>query len=331
MNITLTSNRQQTMTRRIPSFLDVTAWEARRFLASRSNRRLILLALALFLLLMWLQKYPSSGGISSSNVNGGPEFSFAFQVSGTTAWGLVVKLFAPFTSLLALLLPFMNARGVAHDVKDRTHELLMSTPVPTWAYVTGRFLFCLLASLGLALLLLASVLLMGLVLHLTQKDYLPPQVNFALTLWLIVILPSTMLLSSLSFALGTLLSRYANLAPLGIIVLWFIVYVELPLRTPPGFVLPLWYRTWEPTNFGMAGILQQPYSQRLQTILSRLGENSQITPDSLRQFFTSFQSLQQTTPDLLPWLAPHLIQLGVGLVFVLIVVLTFKRSRSILN
>jgi ABC-type transport system involved in multi-copper enzyme maturation permease subunit len=315
MNITLTSNRQQTMIRRIPSFLDVTAWEARRFLASRSSRRLILLALALFLLFMWLFKYADTEVVGS----------FAFQVSGTTAMGLVT-LFALFTSLLALLLPFMNAGGVAHDVKDRTHELLMSTPVPTWAYITGRFLFCLLASIGLALLLLAAVLLMGLVLHLTQKDYLPPQVNFALTLWLIVILPSTMLLSSLSFALGTLLSRYANLAPLGIIVLWFLFSVV----NAPVFGLPSWYGTWEPTNFGMAAILQHPYYQGLQTILSRLGE-SQITPDSLRQFSTSFQSLQQTTPDLLPWLAPHLIQLGVGLVFVLIVVLTFKRSRSVLN
>ena len=320
MNITLTSNRQQTMTRRIPSFLDVTAWEARRFLASRANRRLILLALALFLLFMWLFKYGDTVGFSSR-----PEFYVAFQVSGTTAWGLA-ELFALFTALLALLLPFMNAGGVAHDVKDRTYELLMSTPVPTWAYVTGRFLFCLLASLGLALLLLASVLLMGLVLHLTQKDYLPPQVNFALTLWLIIILPSTMLLSSLSFALGTLLSRYANLAPLGIIVLWFLFsFVNAPI-----FGLPSWYRTWEPTNFGIAAILPHPYYQGLQTILSRLGD-SQITPDSLRQFTTSFQSLQQTTPDLLPWLAPHLIQLGVGLVFVLIVVLTFKRSRSVLN
>jgi ABC-type transport system involved in multi-copper enzyme maturation permease subunit len=313
MNITLTSNRQQTITRRIPSFLDVTAWEARRFLASRSSRRLILLALALFLLFMWLFKYADTGVVGS----------FAFQVFGTTAMGLVT-LFALFTSLLALLLPFMNAGGVAHDVKDRTHELLMSTPVPTWAYVTGRFLFCLLASIGLALLLLAAVLLMGLVLHLTQKDYLPPQVNFALTLWLIVILPSTMLLSSLSFALGTLLSRYANLAPLGIIVLWFLFSVV----TAPVFGLPSWYRTWEPTNFGMAGILQQPYYQGLDVIMSKI---TNLTPDSLRQFSTSLQSLQQTTPDLLPWLTPHLIQLGVGLVFVLIVVLTFKRSRSVLH
>src|SRR5260221_5771426 len=321
MNITLTSNRQQTMTRRIPSFLDVTAWEARRFLASRSNRRLIFLALALFLLFMWLFKYGDTVGFSR-----GPGFNFIFQVSGTTAWGLA-GWFALFTALLSLLLPFMNAVGVAHDVKDRTYELLMSTPVPTWAYVTGRFLFCLLASLGLALLLLASVLLMGLVSHLTQKDYLPPQVNFALTLWLIVILPSTMLLSSLSFALGTLLSRYANLAPLGIIVLWFLFSVV----NAPVFGLPSWYGTWEPTNFGMATILQQPYSQGLQTIQSRLWEANQLTPDLLRQFTTSFQSLQQTTPDLLPWLGTHLIQLGVGLVFVLIVVLTFKRSRSVLN
>src|SRR5256884_3560350 len=51
--------------------------------------------------------------------------------------------------------------GVTRDLNRRTHELLMTTALPTWAYVWGRYLAGLVMSLGLALLLLASILGMG--------------------------------------------------------------------------------------------------------------------------------------------------------------------------
>src|SRR5205085_952661 len=101
--------------------------------------------------------------------------------------------------LLALLLPLVSSSGVAHDLKHRTHELLMTTTVPTWAYIVGRYLFYLLASVCLTLLMLVAVLCMGLVYHLIERNYLAPNVAAALGLWAVAILPMAIVISSLSF------------------------------------------------------------------------------------------------------------------------------------
>ena len=112
MEINMIAKRQHINTQRhIPTPLQVAGWEARRYWANRSSRRLAITAFGLL-------------------------FSFSF--------------------LLALLLPLLSSAGVAHDVKHRTHELLMTTPVPTWAYIIGRYLFYLLASVGLALILFVA-------------------------------------------------------------------------------------------------------------------------------------------------------------------------------
>jgi ABC-type transport system involved in multi-copper enzyme maturation permease subunit len=81
-------------------------------------------------------------------------------IPGTSTWGLLLTL--PTTVLLlVLLLPFVAADGVTRDLTRRTHELLMTTAVPSWAYVWGRYLTGLLMSLGLAVLLLAAILAYG--------------------------------------------------------------------------------------------------------------------------------------------------------------------------
>ena len=43
------------------------------------------------------------------------------------------------------------------------------------------------------------------------------------------------------------------------------------------------------------------------------------------------QGLEHKMPDLLPWLGPHLIWMGIGLALVLFVAFTFKRFRGVLN
>ena len=100
------------------------------------------------------------------------------------------------------LLTFVMADGVTRDVNRRTHELLMTTALPAWAYVWGRYLAGLVVSLGLALLLLASILGMGGLLHLTVANYPLPQIGVVLLLWVGIVVPATILVSSLSFALG---------------------------------------------------------------------------------------------------------------------------------
>src|SRR5258708_11550782 len=100
---------------------------------------------------------------------------------------------------------------------------------------------------------------MGLILHLTERAYLVPQFDAALSLWTFAILPTTLLISSLSFALGTFFPRHANLVALGVMVAWYLPTLVLLFIPTSGWQLPLWYKTWEPTNIGMASVLQMLY------------------------------------------------------------------------
>src|SRR5215469_13098977 len=54
-----------------------------------------------------------------------------------------------------------NGQTVTRDLQRRTHELLMTTALPTRAYVWGRYLMGLLISLSLAILMLLAILGMG--------------------------------------------------------------------------------------------------------------------------------------------------------------------------
>ncbi|MGH2496324.1 MAG: ABC transporter permease [Ktedonobacteraceae bacterium] len=310
--------------RRIPTSLQVAGWEARRYWANPSSWRLAIIALGLFMFISWLLRHPGNIMLIAGTVQ------INYQFSGTSAYGMVLLLFL-FSFLLALLLPLVSSSGVAHDVKHRTHELLMTTTVPTWAYITGRYLFCLLASVCLTLLMLVAVLFMGLLYHLIEHTYLVPQVGAAFGLWAVAILPMTIVISSLSFALGTLIPRHANLAALAVIVVWYLPMFVLVFVPASGLQLPLWAKTWEPTNIGMEAALQEPYRNGLANILQTLSNNPNVTVKDGQHAVSALQAVEQKMPDLLPWLAPHLVWIGIGLALVLLVAFTFKRFRRVLN
>ena len=242
MNITaLTSTGQQTRSIERPRpLLSVMTWELRRFCASRLFWLQALGFFCFLLFLTWAQQMPEQFDTAHGNmaING--------FVAGTSAWGLLHTLPLSLV-MLVLLLPFVTADGVTRDLNRRTHELLMTTALPTWAYVWGRYLIGLVMSLGLAFLMLAAILGMGLLLHLTIPAYPLPQVGTVLLLWIGMVVPATVLVSSLSFALGTLLPRLANLVKIVIMVAWIVGAVILPtgLRnaTPPA-----WYSNWDPTS-----------------------------------------------------------------------------------
>ena len=247
-------NRQIATIQRPHPLLAVMAWELRRLRASRSTWILAFVSFGLFLFfiwLLWIARFAGTGGFNN----------VTFSVPFTSAEGLVMTL--PVLSfLLALILPFVNADGTARDLKQRTHELLMGTPLPSWAYIWGRYLTCLLVSLGLAVLLLAALLLMGLILHQTQTDYPLPRPEAIVTIWAVALVPTTILISSASFALGTMLQHNSNLVKIGMILGWFVFALVLPSIPVPGSgYVPSWYLHWEPTNIGMTALLQAPYSQ----------------------------------------------------------------------
>jgi ABC-type transport system involved in multi-copper enzyme maturation permease subunit len=290
----------------------VMVWELRRFRASRLFWLLALGFFGLSLLATWAQQIPLTLNHAHASV---PFYGF---LAGTSAWGLLLTLPTGTLLLLGMLLPFVNADGVRRDLSRRTHELLMTTALPTWAYVWGRYLIGLLISLGLALLMLASILGMGWLLHLTVTAYPAPEIGNLMILWVGMGLPATVLVSSLSFALGTLLLRQATLVKLVILVAWIMGGVVLPRgfnhTTPPA-----WFVNWDPTSAMTAlGMLPQ-YSLDLRAVTSAA---------QLQQLLLT---VENKVPDISGWFASHLLLAGVSLLLVLVAALAFKRSRDTLS
>jgi ABC-type transport system involved in multi-copper enzyme maturation permease subunit len=320
---TLTSTGKPTRSIERPRPLTrVMAWELRRFCASRL---FWLQALGFFCLssfVIWTQQIPLTLNHAQANV---PFFGF---LAGTSAWGLFMALPSGPLMLLGMLLPFVNADGVRRDLSRRTHELLMATALPTWAYVWGRYLICLLLSLGLALLLLAAILGMGLFLHLTITDYPLPEIGTLLVIWVGMIVSATVLVSSLSFALGTLLPRLANLVKIVILLGWF-GGVAIPsivfgnASHDAHFSLPAWYIHWDPTSEGIALGLFNKYM----TAFSNLADKATSTAQTQHILLT----VENTLIDLGGWFVPHLLLAGCSLLLVLIVARAFKRSRPTLS
>jgi ABC-type transport system involved in multi-copper enzyme maturation permease subunit len=289
------------------------AWELRRVYASRLFWLQALGFFCFMCFMTWAQRAPQEFG--SENVKTGTLISN--YVAGTSAWGLFHIL--PYNLvLLVLLLPFVTADGITRDLSRRTHELLMTTALPPWAYVWGRYLMSLMMGLGLAVLLLAATLSMGWLLHLTTTDYPAPEIGTVLLLWVSMVVPATILVSNLGFALGTLLPRLSTLVKVMLLLGWIVGGVILPLGlhdvTPPA-----WYVNWYPTSAGTALGLIAQYTSHFQAL------ESPANPQHL------LVTIENTMPSIGDWFAPHLLLAGASLALVLIAAFAFKRSRETLN
>lgn len=313
---TLTNTRQQTRAIARPHpLLSVLTWELRRFSASRL---FWLQALGLFCFLLGLTWLAGTAmHLSTRNADG--------FIPGTSTWGLLLTL--PTTVLLLVLfLPFVTADGVTRDLTRRTHELLMTTAVPSWAYVWGRYLTGLLISLGLAVLLLAAILGMGLLQHLTIPAYPTPQVDAVLLLWVSMVVPATVLVSSLSFILSTLLPNLTSVIKVSILVGWVVGAEVLPtlIYFPLGPTnLPTWYSAWDPTSAVTALVMFAKYSS---------GASQQThAATSSAQLQQILNSVTGQTPEISAWFAPHLIEAGLSLLLVALAAFTFQRFRNTFN
>jgi ABC-type transport system involved in multi-copper enzyme maturation permease subunit len=298
-------------------FLSVMTWEFRRFCASRLFWFQSLGLFGFLLLMTWAMHAPGQISADAAVGGGGGEPLSGF-VAGTSAGGLLRTL-PIILVVLALLLPFVTADGVTRDLNRRTHELLMTTALPTWAYVWGRYLAGLVVSLGLALLLLASLLGMGWLLHLTVADYPAPEIGTVLLLWVGMVVSATVLVSSFGFALSTLLPRLSTLVKALIMVAWIVGGLVIPLGLG-GTTPSAWYVDWDPTSGITALGLLPGYA---------INPGPTTTTEALFQQF--ILSVENKMPDLAGWFAPHLLLAGVSLVLVLVVALAFKRSRDVLN
>jgi len=319
MNITaLASTGQQTRSidKSPRLFLSVMTWEFRRFYASRLFWFQAIGFFGFLLLMTWAMHAP--GQISADAAVGGGGEALSGFVAGTSAGGLLRTL-PVILVVLALLLPFVTADGVTRDLNRRTHELLMTTALPIWAYVWGRYLAGLVISLGLALLLLASLLGMGWLLHLTVADYPAPEIGTVLLLWVGMVVSATILVSSFGFALSTLLPRLSTLVKALIMVAWIVGGLVIPLGLG-GATPSAWYVNWDPTSGITALGLLPGYA---------INPGPKTTNEALFQQF--ILSVENKMPDLAGWFVPHLLLAGASLLLVLVVALAFKRSRDVLN
>ena len=306
------SDRRITTTQRSYPLLNVLIWELRRFRASRLFWFQALGVFCFLLFLTWALHASEGYDTVSNNVQ------ISAFVAGTSAGGLLRTL-PTVLVVLVLFLPFVTADGVRRDLSRRTHELLMTTALPTWAYVWGRYLAGLLMSLGLALLLLASILGMGGLLHLTVADYPLPQTGAVLLLWVGMAFPATILVSSFGFALSTLLPRLSTLVKVVILVAWIVGALVIP-RGLGNTTPPAWYVNWDPTSGITALGLLPSYSLHLGPWITSEAQLQQL-----------ILTIENKMPDLAGWFAPHLLLAGLSLVLVLVAAFAFKRSRDVLN
>jgi ABC-type transport system involved in multi-copper enzyme maturation permease subunit len=291
-------------------FLNVITWELRRFAASRLFWFQAFGLFGFLLLLTWALHVSDTIGVA-----GNSEFLSGF-VAGTSADGLLLTL-PTILIVLVVLLPFVTADGVTRDVHRRTHELLMTTALPTWAYVWGRYLVGLVMSLALALLWLASILGVGWLLHLTTTDYPAPEIGAVLLLWIGMVMSAVVLVSSVGFALSTLLPRLSTLIKVVILVTWLVVALVFPLLGLPGDAIPTgWPVNWDPTSAITARGLLPAYA---------IHPGPTITTEA--QLQQLILSVENKVPNLAGWFAPHLLLAGASLTLVLVAALAFKRSR----
>ena len=292
----------------------VLTWELRRF---RASRLFWLQAFGFFCLSLFMLGVTSPGTFPGSTPDG---LVFDISVAGTSVWGLLISFRAGLLLLPGLLLPFVNADGVTRDLQRRTHELLMTTALPSRAYVWGRYLMGLLISLGLALLTLAAIFLMDLLLHLTvPSDPLPPP-GAVLILWVGMVVPATILLSSVSFALGTLLPRQSMLVKIVILLGWLIGMFILPRGLDPSAAPSAWYSAWDPTSAVTLSGLLIPYQSDLQSQLRTVTGDAQVPHILL--------TVENTLPSIGTWFAPHLIEACLSLLLVVLVAFAFQRFSN---
>ncbi len=314
-SVALATTGQQTRSAsRLRPLLDVMAWELRRFRSSRVFWIQALCFFALLLFVTWFARKPSQFTLRN------PNFAFNNFVAGTSVWGLLIMLPTVYLTLLVLLLPFVNADGVTRDLSRRTHELLMTTVLPSWAYVWGRFLVGLLMSLGLAVLMLAAFLGMGTLLHLTIPTYPAPPTGAVLLLWFGMVVTVTVLVSSLSFALGVWFPRQANVVKIAVLVAWIVVAIVIPPGGNSTDTLPSWYVNWDPTGAATAHQLATAYQTAFQNQL-----HAATSAAHLQQ---ALYAVENKAPDLSGWFGPHLIVAALSLLLVALAAFGFQRFRN---
>jgi hypothetical protein len=294
--------------------LAVFCWEVRRGLASYTNWFTAAGAFGICLLTVWANAVV--GGVYQLP---SPHGTLRFVVPYTSVWGLATTLPESPGIIFGLFFPFLCADAVARDLRRRTHALLMTTPLSSGAYIWGRYLASLLLSFCLAGLLLVSIIVVTVLLHVRHAERYPPLVlPSVIAIWALIVLPPAILLSGVSFALGTLLPRRTNLVKVGVLLTWLVggESLEVFLLRPAH---PSWPALWDPTSIAPEILLNRQLDTTLSTHAQAMG---------VQAFLRYVRAYQQTMPDVRFWVGPHLAWAALGVAAVVGISFAFRRFRT---
>ncbi len=297
------------------SALTVCAWEVRRLLASRSTL-IGAPVLALFFFGIVLIKHQWTLPLSTDS-------STTISILGSTAFGQTYEMVGVLLLFLGMVMPFLTADAVAQDRKRRVHELLMAAPVRSATYIWGRYLAALLVSLSVAVLMAIATLAANVVLHLTVRGYPAPNLVSWVPSWLVLVLPSVVLVGGIAFMLGALLPRWAMAMKVAVLLGW--VATSLVVGIGRGSS-QLDY--WMPT--ASSALQHIMPSQVFDPALVRLYTDAATRADAAVQSQLALR-LQETQPALGPWLIPHAGLLVLGLAAAAVAAAGFRRFRNDLN
>lgn len=314
----------------------VFSWELRRIAGKRSSWLQALLVFALFCALSWFVRQPL--GMALSTEPDQPA-TLIIPVHLTSAWGLIHSLSIPMLALFGLILPFVSAEGVSMDLKRRTHELLMTIPISNRSYLAGRYLAVSLLGLALSCLMLTGIIASAFLYGNPVPDLL-----VLLELWSVIVLPATLLLGSLSFALGTWLPKHTNIIKALVVMAWIVLVFAM--QAMPAFNVlgttrvgnssnvpvldvqsPAILTYWDPTSILLSKVAEINYSSEFPRQLGFQPDFTANEASALRVM----QTVEQRLPDLSAWLLPHLTLLLVGPLVVLGASFRFNRFARQLN
>jgi ABC-type transport system involved in multi-copper enzyme maturation permease subunit len=245
--------------------------------------------------------------------------------ASTSVLGMTLEIPTTFSWTLAVTTPFLVAELVTRDRKLRVHELVMTTSIPTWAYVWGRYLAGMSVCFALAVLALPLILLMNSIFFVLQPHAtLASNVGTIVALWIITLLP-ILLVTGLSFCLCTLLPRRATLLKLLVLMGWFVAWYSGAVVgwAVAGIQPSEQVAAWDPTTIAMPLQLMREMYAKSGTLSSSAGTHAL---DAQRAIVA-----QQSLPDLTPWLLTHLLYAVLGLLLVALTALLFKRFRNALD
>lgn len=291
---------------RATSLFTVAGWELRRHLATR--RSLLLGAVFAVFVGLILIKHTWQVPVSDTG-------HVTLTLFGATAYGQGQQVVGMLLLLFGVLLPFVATDAVAGDRQARVHEILMTTRLSTWAYVSGRYLAALVIGLVLAAALFLADLAGNTLVGWSAHAYPHVDVAAALVLWGVFILPATVVVTGCCFLLGTLMPLLTTPIKVAALVAW----VALSVVADIGHGLS-WFGSWVPTG---SGVLKQ-------------------TPAALAAYYQSAvtrgasppaaaMAAQDRVPDLSGFVGPHLGLVAIGLAAALVAGLGFDRFRRTLG